>query len=114
MAALLGAALLLGLGLRPGIWGRLPDLCLFHRVTGLDCPTCGLTRSWSALLHGEVGAAFRSHWLGPVLLLALAAFTAASWRERAWPALGRGWAWGLGAVWASYALLRMAGVVPPA
>ena len=109
LAALLGAAFVLALVLPEQLWTRLPDLCLFHRLTGRPCPSCGLTRSWSALLHGDLGAAFRFHRLGPPLLLALVLLAAAPLRRR--PAPARGWVWGLGAVWSGYALLRMAGVL---
>jgi hypothetical protein len=40
--------------------------CVFHSVTGLDCPGCGSTRAVHALLHGEIGTAFR---LNPFLFL---------------------------------------------
>lgn len=36
----------------------LSPACTFHRVTGWDCPTCGLTRAFSALSHGQIGRAF--------------------------------------------------------
>ena len=32
--------------------------CLFHQLTGLYCIGCGTTRALSALLHGDVAAAF--------------------------------------------------------
>lgn len=32
--------------------------CPFRAVTGWECPFCGGTRLGSALLHGDVGAAF--------------------------------------------------------
>ncbi len=39
----------------------LPDLplCAFKASTGLDCPTCGTTRSVYALLHGHFALAWR-------------------------------------------------------
>jgi len=33
------------------------------------CPGCGLTTSWTALLHGKFEASFQAHWLGPFLYL---------------------------------------------
>ena len=39
------------------------------------CPGCGLTTSWTALLHLNLGLAFRAHWLGPALY---ALFTASA------------------------------------
>ena len=31
--------------------------CVFHRMTGLDCPGCGSLRALHALLHGDFAAA---------------------------------------------------------
>lgn len=31
--------------------------CVFHRVTGLDCPGCGSLRALHALLHGDFAVA---------------------------------------------------------
>lgn len=33
--------------------------CLFRRLTGFDCPGCGSQRALHALLHGEIGMAWR-------------------------------------------------------
>jgi hypothetical protein len=52
---------------------RGPILCPFRRVTGLPCPTCGLSRSWSALLHGRIQESVAFHPLGPLTLLAAVA-----------------------------------------
>lgn len=40
-----------------------PMVLFFHR----PCPGCGLTTSWTALLHGNLPLAFQAHPLGPVL-----------------------------------------------
>ena len=49
--------------------------CLFHRVTGLECPGCGATRAVYFLLHGEVATAWRQNpllvCLSPLVLLGL-------------------------------------------
>ncbi len=42
--------------------------CMFHSLTGLECPACGSLRAVHHLLHGEVAAAFR---LNPLLLVLL-------------------------------------------
>jgi hypothetical protein len=42
-----------------------PVLCTFRRLTGHDCPGCGLTRSFVFLAHGQVLEAFRMNLLGP-------------------------------------------------
>lgn len=33
--------------------------CYFRRLTGLDCPGCGLTRGFIALFHADFAEAFR-------------------------------------------------------
>ena len=35
--------------------------CTFHKITGLNCPGCGATRSLHALLHGNVRAALQDN-----------------------------------------------------
>jgi Protein of unknown function (DUF2752) len=48
-------------------------VCLFHKLTGLNCPGCGATRSFYALLHGDFALALRDNAL---FVLGLAALTA--------------------------------------
>jgi hypothetical protein len=56
--------------------------CPMALIFDRPCPGCGLTTSWTALLHGEWGVSFAAHPLGPALyigftvsaLLALAGF----------------------------------------
>lgn len=56
--------------------------CLFHLVTGLDCPGCGVTRMLAALAAGDLAGAWRSNpcllALSPVLAV-LALSLAAGW-----------------------------------
>ena len=46
----------------------LPGICMFHGMTGLPCPGCGLTRSISAAAHGDLKFSFSHHRLGLLLL----------------------------------------------
>ena len=65
----------IGLWLRPDPHGHgthqqlglspCPSVLFFSR----PCPGCGLTTSWTSLLHGNIGQAFASHWFGPFLYL---------------------------------------------
>jgi len=50
----------------------LPETCHFHRLFGLDCPGCGLTRSFIHISHGELMAAWQLNPLGLVLYTYLA------------------------------------------
>jgi hypothetical protein len=38
-------------------------VCLFHKLTGLNCPGCGATRSLYALLHGNFPLALKDNAL---------------------------------------------------
>ena len=65
-----------------------PDLCLFHHITGLACPACGLTRAAAALTKGRFVEAWGWHPLAaPLGFEVLAAWllwgTALRDRERA-------------------------------
>jgi hypothetical protein len=66
-AALAGAALLPDRTVQVG-----PILCPFRRITGVPCPSCGLTRSWQAAGHGRLREAVRAHPLGPLTMVAAA------------------------------------------
>lgn len=52
---------------------RLPEVCATKRLFDVDCPGCGLTRSFVVGARGDLAGAARLHPLGAVLLL----FTAA-------------------------------------
>ena len=48
--------------LNPATHGFYP-VCQFHRLTGLNCPGCGMTRALYALLHGDLATALRDNAL---------------------------------------------------
>lgn len=41
-----------------------PISCIHHKYLGTDCPSCGLTRSFSALLHQDTKSAFEFNKFG--------------------------------------------------
>ena len=43
------------------------DLCIFRRVTGLPCPSCGITRAYIYLFTGDIRGAFWMHPLFPIV-----------------------------------------------
>jgi hypothetical protein len=55
----------------PSTHGFYP-VCLFHQLTGWNCPGCGGTRSVYALLHGNLSLALRDNALFVLLLPAAA------------------------------------------
>ncbi len=61
--------------------------CVFYLLTGLKCPGCGSQRSIHALLHLQVGDAFRHNAL-LVLSIPFLALMCFSWmKRRRFPAL---------------------------
>jgi hypothetical protein len=46
----------------PSTHGFYP-VCLFHQLTGLNCPGCGATRAFYALLHGNITLALKDNSL---------------------------------------------------
>jgi hypothetical protein len=51
---------------------RLPSLCALKNLTGIDCLTCGLTRSFIHVAHGQLAAAWASHRMGLVTFVLVA------------------------------------------
>lgn len=44
-----------------------PSLCIFHVLTGLECPGCGMTRAFHAIIHGHLEEAVELNLLSPIL-----------------------------------------------
>ena len=83
------SALVLAAIMSPGTAG---PACPFRALTGLLCPTCGMTRSFVALFEGDVAGAFAAHPAGPILVLSFAALAVAvvvAGLRRARPILAR-------------------------
>ena len=49
-------------------------LCLFKNITGIPCPSCGITRSLTFLIQGNIREAFYINPLGIVAAFALVIF----------------------------------------
>lgn len=57
--------LLLVVGSAYLIWLRITGMgipCLFHTLTGLYCPGCGMTRALLAISRFDLIGAFKAHW----------------------------------------------------
>lgn len=44
---------------------RWPFYCWLHETLGVRCALCGMSRSFCSLAHGDIGASFGFHRLGP-------------------------------------------------
>jgi hypothetical protein len=83
--------------------------CVFHQVSGLDCPGCGAQRALHQLLHGNLVAALRLNALF-VLSLPLAAWYGPRLISRAMAGKTTGnvprWFWFYLAAWVIFGLVR--------
>ena len=78
---LLGALVMVGVGLYltpdPAGHGTHQQLglppCTIYYLTGRPCPSCGLTTSVSAILHGQFGLAWRANPMGFLIVAAATA-----------------------------------------
>lgn len=64
--------------------------CVFHSLTGLWCPGCGLTRAATAALRGDLLGALSHNLLAPAFALALA-LAWIQWWQRAHGRAGMAW-----------------------
>jgi hypothetical protein len=83
--------------------------CVFHQLTGLDCPGCGAQRALHQLLHGHIVAALRLNamfvlslpvcaWYGPRFIARALRGEPISWNAR--------WLWFYLAAWILFGVLR--------
>ena len=70
VAILAGSILFQSNGSDVFIFGyKWPMRCVLHHYFGLKCALCGLTRSFSAIGHGQIKEAFAEHILGPAIFI---------------------------------------------
>ena len=103
VAGLVGAVLLPDRAVNDG-----PVVCLFRRITGRPCPSCGLTRSWHAFGHGRVGDSIRFHPFGPLTVLAALWIAIDGGAERRLDLASRPWrAYAAAGAWIAAWLVRL-------
>lgn len=83
--------------------------CLFHEVTGLDCPGCGAQRALHQLLHGNIIAALRLNAMFvlslPLLVWFVPRFISRT-RKREPIGLNARWYWYYLMAWLVFGFLR--------
>jgi len=86
--------------------------CLFHALTGLQCPGCGGLRAAHRLLHGDLAGAFHFNplmvMLAPLVVVWLAAYGIQWTRSaRIWNSFSRPiWGWTLLAISVAFGIIR--------
>jgi hypothetical protein len=116
---ILSAVLSLGEGpeqvLVPILNRPLPPLCAMKRYIGLDCPGCGLTRSFIAVGHGRWQEAWQFNPAGPLWFVLVAAQI--PWQllqlrrlKQGKPAIDSGWC-GQALLWSALSALILQWVV---
>ncbi|WP_324363240.1 DUF2752 domain-containing protein [Acetivibrio sp.] len=48
----------------PGVDFNIPNTCFFKSITGYNCPSCGMTRSFVSIGHFDFKSAFRYNMAG--------------------------------------------------
>jgi len=67
VAALFVCAGLLYAGIVKLIGRGIP--CVFHEITGLKCPGCGITHAMTALIHLDFNAFIQANLFAPLIIL---------------------------------------------
>jgi hypothetical protein len=63
-----------------------PGLCTSYELLGIECPACGLTRSFISFARLDIGRAFSFNRIGPIFaLLVLFQIPYRLWCVRNWP-----------------------------
>ncbi len=57
-------AIIFNLGIQPGL-----TICPMLNWTGIPCPSCGLTRSFMAIVRGDLDQALSFHLFGPLFFI---------------------------------------------
>lgn len=89
-------------------------LCLYRRLTGVECGGCGLTRAFVQLGHGHVEAALRLNPVAPLLFVWTLWRTAAlvallGWKRELVLGVATRWVWAFwGCVFGGLGLLAVA------
>lgn len=90
-------------------YAGLPEMCAFHAMTGLPCPTCGITRSFAATAHGQLGLAFHEHAFGPFLFVMMIAASLWTFTGRPFLRIRTWMVWTLALATLLYGIARMIG-----
>ncbi len=90
--------------------------CNFKALTGLPCPSCGMTTSFALLVHGDLANSLRANWVGTLLALIGMAYIPWSmlsiWRGRwLWVQKVEPWLIRLVFGWVALMLLRWAALL---
>lgn len=53
-----------------GLGAVLPPTCRFRTWSGLDCPSCGMTRAFVSIAHGDLASALHFNPVSPLVFAA--------------------------------------------
>ena len=66
----LAVAVAVGVLAGPSALMELSPRCMIRELSGLECPTCGMTRSLAALCQGDLAGMLHHNAASPLILLA--------------------------------------------